>query len=217
MESRHLRFGGKKTLHKLEATRKKLALYETSQTQRNLLFLKQKYASRSPRFLRWLKWRASKVVSSNFITSIKSRKNSIVTHPKSILSEFYSFYKQLYSSSNPSMEDINEYLSRSGFQTRLSQEHKDLLDAPISQIEVSNTIKHLKLNKAPGKDGLPSEFYKCFQHLLLPKLTNLCNDLLLTGNIPKSWLEAHIIVISKKDKDPTLVGSYRPISLLNTD
>lgn len=41
LKAKHLRCGGKKTLKKWEIERKKLALYETSQTQRSLLFLKE--------------------------------------------------------------------------------------------------------------------------------------------------------------------------------
>lgn len=44
LESRHLRLGGKKMPCRLEAAHKKLALYETSQMQHDLLFLKQKYS-----------------------------------------------------------------------------------------------------------------------------------------------------------------------------
>lgn len=45
LEDRHRRRGGKKFLRKLEIERKKLVLYETSQAQRNLLFLKHRYSS----------------------------------------------------------------------------------------------------------------------------------------------------------------------------
>lgn len=113
------------------------------------------------------------------------------------------------------MQDIRAYLEASMFDIKLSSNHRDLLEAPITETKVLITIQCTKSNKPPGRDGLPAEFYKRFKHLLAEPITNLCNALLNQGVMPPSWKEGCIVVLPKKDKDPTNVASYRPISLLN--
>lgn len=91
------------------------------------------------------------------------------------------------------------------------------MEEPITSVEVLAAIQGLKSCKSPGRDGLPAEFYKRFKHLLADHITELCNTLMCHGDMPHSWKEARIIVLHKKDKDPTNVTSYHPISLLNHD
>lgn len=208
---------GEKTLHKLEIERKKLAVYETTQTQRNLLFLKQCYSSRAPKFLRWLKWKTSKNASSRFVTSLCLKDGMQMTQSTRILSEFKEYYLQLYSSSDPSVASVTSYLKSTNYHIKLSSLHRDFLDAPVTSTEVLATIQNLKSGKTLGRDGLPAEFYKCFSHSLVDPLTDLCNALFTGGQMPSSWADSRIIVIPKKDRDPTKVESFRPISLLNQD
>lgn len=211
LEAKHVRYGGKKYLRKLELERKRLALYETSQAQHNLLFLKQKYTSRSPYFLKRLSWKASKTLSSKFINRLRDNANRSVTSSASILAEFQKFYEQLYSTSGPNVHAIETYL-KSNFKINLSSDHRDAMEEPITSVEVLAAIQGLKSCKSPGRDGLPAEFYKRFKHLLADHITDLCNTLMCQGDMPRSWKEACIVVLPKKDKDPTNVTSYCPIS-----
>ena len=98
-----------------------------------------------------------------------------------------------------------------------SGDQKTSLEAPISKKEVLSAIKGLQSGKAPGPDGLSSEFYKEFHDLLIDPLLNMFNDSFKRGILPRSLREAHISLILKKDKIPEDCASYRPISLLNTD
>lgn len=100
--------------------------------------------------------------------------------------------------------------------TILSLLHKNYLDLPFTSPEVLLAIQDLKSNKPPERAAYWTNVIKKFKHLLL-ELTTICNNLTLEDKIPKSWTEAHIIVIPTKDKDPARVESYRPISLLNND
>lgn len=50
LEDRLLKFGGAKTLHKLNVACKRLELYEISKFQRNILYLKH-YETKAPQFL----------------------------------------------------------------------------------------------------------------------------------------------------------------------
>lgn len=218
LEARHGRYRGVKTLRKLELERKKLALYDTSYSQCSFFFfLKHKYTSCLPRFLRWLKWKAAKSSSSKFITSLRKNDNSIVFQSHQILKEFTDFYRNLYSSGNPPSQAISSYLDSTNFSVQLSSVNRNFLDSLITSTQILAAIQNLKPNKEPGRDGLPAEFYKWFKDLLMEPLTDLGTGLYSDRVMPKSWAETHIIVIPKKDCDPANFESYRPISLINHD
>lgn len=76
-----------------------------------------------------------------------------------------------------------------------------------------NTIS----GKAPEPDGLTIQYYKTLLPSLDTHLVKILNELSKGGTFHNSTLQAQISVIPKDGKDPTQCGSYRPISLLNTD
>jgi len=89
---------------------------------------------------------------------------------------------------------------------------------PITEEEVLNTIKLFKKSKAPGKDGLPAEFYHLLADKLVPTLTLLFNKILRgEESIPPSIKSSIIRTIPKGSKDPNIADNRRPISLLNVD
>lgn len=75
----------------------------------------------------------------------------------------------------------------------------------------------MQCGKAPGPDGLLIEFYKVLSPRLVPILKQVFDKAFSAGHLPHSFLEAYISVILKKDKNPLLCSSYRPISLLCCD
>ena len=99
----------------------------------------------------------------------------------------------------------------------LSSEQSNNLIAEITEEEVNKAVSRLKANKSPGPDGFPSEWYKTFISELIPTLLNTFNAALKDGKLPPTWREATISVIPKEGKDRLECGSYRPISVLNTD
>lgn len=78
-------------------------------------------------------------------------------------------------------------------------------------------IKSLKNGKAPGLYGFSNEFYKKFSYLLVPYLNKMFGQAFDNGELPHILNEATITLMLKKGKDLEEVGSYRPISLLNSD
>ena len=60
-------------------------------------------------------------------------------------------------------------------------------------------------------------YYKTFYEKLTPKFLAAFNSLREGKPMLRQTLGAHIAVIPKEGKDPTLCTSYRPISLLNVD
>ena len=74
-----------------------------------------------------------------------------------------------------------------------------------------------KLNKAPGNDGIPIEFYKTFWSLISEPFIKCANECFEKGEMSNSQKQAVITPIEKKEKDRSFLENWRPISLVNVD
>ena len=142
----------------------------------------------------------------------------ITSNPFEILEGAKTFYKNLYTSKHV---DLNGEDSRGFFENenipKLSEEFKEICEGRVRIDEITEVLKSFKDNKGPGIDGLPAEFYKAFRHLLGETLVDSLNAAFDSGRLSISQRQAIITLIDKKDKDMTLLGNWRPISLLNMD
>ncbi|KAJ1164658.1 hypothetical protein NDU88_005092 [Pleurodeles waltl] len=82
-------------------------------------------------------------------------------------------------------------------------------------LEIQEAMHALATGKAPEPDGLPIEFYKTYISLLAPHQQALCEEALRTACLPASMREALLSSIPKQGKDPTTMGTYRLLALLN--
>lgn len=71
--------------------------------------------------------------------------------------------------------------------------------------------------KAAGPDGLPIDIYKEFKDELISPLLDMYVEAFQQGCLPPSLRSALITLILKPGNSPVECGSYRSISLLNTD
>jgi len=137
----------------------------------------------------------------------------VFNDPHKINSTFLEFYSGLYTSEFPLGSDCGEWpLDKITFPSN-DRTMAGSLGEPISVSEVVEAIKLLQNGKSPGPDGFTTEFYKAFSTSLAPALQNMFNEALSKGCLPPTLSLASITLIAKKDKDPLLCGSYRPISL----
>lgn len=201
----------------LTIERKNLEALEIHKIEKNLLYLKQNYWLRSPKATKLLAWKVRTRASQNQVHEFKDKKGKKHTLTSDILSVFEKYYASLYSSSSPNAEAIKEYLRTSIPNKQLTEEHIDLLEAPVTPEEVQAVIQRLKNNKSPGEDSYTAEFYKMYASILANPLASTFNDILMGGQLPPSWNVAEIAVIPKKDRDILDTKSYCPISLLNQD
>lgn len=92
------------------------------------------------------------------------------------------------------------------------------LEALEGKITTSELRSALKANgKAPGPNGLTVTYYRVFSDTLIPRLAAYANSISHGGALRPETPHAHITVLPKPGKDPSVCGSYRPISLLNKD
>ena len=86
---------------------------------------------------------------------------------------------------------------------------------PFTAQELTDVLKDLKRNKAPGPDRLTAESLKTLDYVVEAELLKALNACFLSKTVPSAWKEANIVSIFKgkgSDSDP---ASYRPISSLN--
>lgn len=80
--------------------------------------------------------------------------------------------------------------------------------------ETQLALSQCKCLKAPGPDGIPTNFFLDNEELWAPLLTNVFNKIVQLG-VPSSWKKTDIIPIYKKG-DKLIPQNYRPISLLDS-
>lgn len=71
--------------------------------------------------------------------------------------------------------------------------------------------------KSPKSDGFTLRFYKTFKDLLVPIMKRTFNSVSALQPFVPQGMQAFISLIPKPEKDHTLCGNYRPISLTNID
>ena len=137
------------------------------------------------------------------------QKEKTVTKRKNINELATNFYTQLYAKQETNKDNHTSH----------SHTHKvpeSIVEAvpEILPCEVEKAIKSQKMGKSPGPGKITNEMMKGSLKELTPILTNIFNNILLSGNIPIQWTKSHIILIHKKG-DKENIENYRPISLMS--
>lgn len=87
----------------------------------------------------------------------------ITSDPFEILQAEKEFYESLYKSRRDAMQRNEAYFNYEELPIpKLSEECKQLGEGVITLEECSKVLNSFALNKAPGNDGLPVEFYRTF-------------------------------------------------------
>lgn len=83
--------------------------------------------------------------------------------------------------------------------------------------EVRRACKHSRPGTSPGPDGLPGEVWRLGGGVLQPLLVRLFCAVASAARVPQGFTHGVIKVFLKPGRNPTQPGSYRPITLLNSD
>ena len=74
------------------------------------------------------------------------------------------------------MEEMDRFLEKFNL-PRLNQEEIEIMNSPITNIEIEAVIRNLPGNQGPGPDGFTGEFYQTFRDKLMPILPKLFQKL----------------------------------------
>jgi hypothetical protein len=86
---------------------------------------------------------------------------------------------------------------------------------PFSDEEISNIVKYIKPDRAPGPDGFNGLFLKKCWHIVKKDFIQLCNDF-HAGKGQLQSINGSYITLFPKKNSPESVNDFRPISLTNT-
>ena len=89
-----------------------------------------------------------------------------------------------------------------------------IFNSEITNDEILNAVKSLKIGISPGPDGLFAELFKQSIDVILPLLSSLFNRLFSSGMFQESWSKSVIIPLYKKG-DVNNPENFRGISLLD--
>ena len=98
------------------------------------------------------------ITESNIVDSIDE---GVVLNKRDSI-EFYvqKYFEKLYGD-EPYDESIQDYFVNL-ISNKINEVDKDTLSREVTEEEIFNAIKGLNVNKAPGIDGIPAEFYLKF-------------------------------------------------------
>lgn len=217
MQKEYERIKTNELLVRLNLAKKELQELQIKEIEKKLLFSKQLFFDNSPKAMKKLSFKLKKQQEKSTITMVKDKKGTLNRGKLRIAATFREFYQELYTPEQQvNAQEIKNYLKQLSLPL-VTQEQNNNLVQPISEEEIVKVIKKSKAGKSPGSDGYTYEFYKEFQHILIPILSRVFNDILGNAQWPTTWSTSVISVIHKEGKNPEDCSSYRPISLLNVD
>lgn len=87
---------------------------------------------------------------------------------------------------------------------------------PVTNEELAAIAKSLKLNKAPGPDGIPTVAIKTAIEASPDMIRSAMQRCLDRGEFPERWKRQKLVLLPKHGKPPGDPSAYRPICLLDT-
>ena len=154
------------------------------------------------------------ISQKKIITKIIDDKGNTLNSYAAIKKYCVKFYKMLYSRHD--CDEDKQAFFLSFLQNSLSDSDRNKLCSPITKFEIYNAAEDLALNKTPGIDGLPLEFYLENWEIISDDIEELYVAILQLGFLGESQRKGIITLIPKSNDDLSL-SNFRPISQLCTD
>ena len=126
----------------------------------------------------------------------------------------HSFYSKLYTPRAVHLPTQAALLNN--LTARVTASQKLMLDSPITLLELTTAVFQLPLDKTPGADGIPIEFYRHFWPLLQDRYLAYLTAAYDAG-FPSSRNLGLLKLLYKDRGSPHDLSNYRPIALLNCD
>ena len=129
----------------------------------------------------------------------------ITTNPFEILTAEKNYYENLYNSRREVSEQYAPCFRYNDLPIpTLSPYHRELGEGLITLEECTEILNYFPLNKVPGNDGLPIEFYKTFWSAIGEPLVKCFNESFEKGKMSSSQRQVVITLIEKRPRSRSL-------------
>ena len=88
------------------------------------------------------------------ITALNDNKGKLIKEQSKILELERDYYITLYETKNPDPIEIEEYIEATNIENKLFRDGSNAAEGELTIEECSRSVFQMKLNKAPGIDGL---------------------------------------------------------------
>jgi hypothetical protein len=139
------------------------------------------------------------------INELYDKNGKSTTDQKELMEIEVDYYKKLYKSINPDNDKLKKYIENTKVHNKLSNNESEKYEGEITIEECTNAIFKMKLNKAPGLDGLSVKFYGKFWNSLKKLVTKVFNFNYEKGHLSNSQKIGAISLIFKTR------GSQEPV------
>lgn len=147
------------------------------------------------------------------INAVQDSNGRILSRAEEITQTFERHFQETFQHRNLNHEARTHQERFARASTRLEEVESVALDAFPTAPELRRAMLAMGLDKAPGEDGLPAEFYQTFWHILERDFLELAKEIWRDGTMFGSMSRSVIKLIPKKP-DRLKIGDWRPISLL---
>ena len=157
----------------------------------------------------------------NTIKRLKTETGRSIVNEKEIVNNIGNYFFKRFNNSTKTEEEIAEHFrefTKDIVLPKLTADEAQRLEADITEAELDSAVKSLEHGSAPGRDGLPIEFYIVFwQRLKRPFMACIrqCEEICRLTNSQRTG----ILSLFHKGSDlPTdSLENWRPLALLNSD
>ena len=153
------------------------------------------------------------VARRKHMVSLRLPDGEVTTEPARMRKHAVEFYSELFRAVHCDVDSAAELLE--GL-PQLSPEERDLLNSDITLEELTMAVSQMASGKAPGMDGLPSDFLKHFWGVLGRDILDIVKECFKKGTLPTSCRRTVLSLLPKKG-DRSLLKNWRPVALLCTD
>lgn len=89
------------------------------------------------------------------------------------------------------------------------------LGAAPDPSELRDALKQMANGRSPGPDGILTEFYAKFWHIIGDDFTSMIREAIAQGTLPMGMNQG-LVVLLPKEGDREFITNWRPITLLNS-
>ncbi len=140
-----------------------------------------------------------------------------ITDPTEIREKWKRYFQTLYSTKQIYNQEFQQQIEDTfeDIWQESSSAKSSIMTNPICEDEVVKCVQQLKNNKAPGKDLITAEHIKYGGKRLIKSLAYIFNQIVKLDYYPPSFKVGIIVPIPKGEKDATIMGNNRGITLLS--